>query len=471
MRSAWFRGKLEGRLAMRTRLAWTVGEASWSPWGGLRLGAMKAVAAGPEAHRIPPIVEIAEVRVRPYWKDLLSGRVRIRELRVTGPRAKVPLELLVQLMRSDGRVDTARLGGEGGGATAGPKPDPKPAPAEDGGATKPPPAPERPAAARESPGPGELDREPEVEPSGRLVVEGGELEFYLLSAPEKGLRLAGLRMDVPFSGGEADGLVEAAELRLAGEVLVAPVKLPVGWKEGVIEWPAGEFTWRGLTVQTAGAVRIRGRLLGSLELRVVAPALEPQPVPGWESASFATGPLEMRGRLLGDMIRPVTWRGNLVAGVQGVQLMHPERGEAMIFDQARLVTDLRGGVLQLVDATLKGEQLSLFGNGLMVLDGRIYGVGRVVAAPDLAETIARVAAGSMVSRGYVEAWMAPLGTPDRYYRDVYVRGTIQESEFDLGPDGQWMDGDRTMQLIRMFVTREEAEERLRIEEGEEDGGA
>lgn len=472
MWSGWFRGKIEGQLARHTRLFWTVEEASWSPWGGVRLGRLTAVAAGAEVHTIPPVFEIGELRVQPDWGRLMSGRLRIRELRVTEPRGKFPLELLVQLMKSDGRVDVARLGAatEAAPAPGEGEKDPTPDGRETGKAKNPAgDGTQTPGSAGKLAGGPAPSKEPDPEPEGRFIVERGDLEIYSMAAPEKSLRIRAVSAEVPFSGVASEGWLEAAETTFDGGRLAGPLKVPLRWSSGVLEWPAGEFEWNGLTVQTAGTLRIRGRLAGTIEVRAVAPTLSPRSIPGWESAMFTTGPVDIRARLSGDVLRPVTWQGNLVAGVGGVQFIHRERGESLVFDRARLVTDLRGGVLQLVDGTLAGERLSLFGNGFMVLDGRVYGVARLVAAPDVAEAVTKVVNGTGLAPGNVDSWMSPLVTPDRYYRDVHAQGVWQHGEMDLGPRGEWVDAGLALRLIRMFVTREEAEEIM--QDGSRKGGA
>ena len=109
LQSGWFRGRVGGKLNGITRLSWTVSEASWSPWGGARLGGLKAEAMSSGQGELAPICEIEEIRIQPHWGERLNARLAFREVRVKSPRGKVPMELLLSLMAPDGSADTARI--------------------------------------------------------------------------------------------------------------------------------------------------------------------------------------------------------------------------------------------------------------------------------------------------------------------------------------------------------------------------
>lgn len=464
LQSGWVRGRLAGKLTAQTRLSWTIAKASWSPWGGARLAGLRAEAERTGEIEFPPVFEIAEIRVQPYWRQLLAGSLRIRELRVTSPRGKVPVQLLAQLMVPGGPVGQVRVdmpedqpGAQPQESTPGKQPGPgagkpeetadaqKKAPKSAGGPQKQVPVP-----------PG--GRNEDVELVGRLFIEDGELQIYDLPDPERALVLSGLRAELPISGNEAAGWIETGGVRL-GETSLAPkIRMPVSWERPVLHLAPMEFDWNGLRFRTLAALRVRDRVTGGVEIRGLPSKLEDQSLPGWPSLRVSAEHVEVLARWEGDLVRPGTWTGSLVGAVTGLRAQHTQRGDPVVFEKGFFAAALQGGVVQVPDMRLRGERLSLMGNGLALMDGRAAGVVRVVADPDYAEKLSLVATGSLISRGWTRSWLAPLETPDRYYRDIHLQGRFPTYLVDVGRKREPLEVGQAVRWVAAFVKREQREE-------------
>ena len=284
------------------------------------------------------------------------------------------------------------------------------------------------------------------------------MQLYRLADPEQTIVIGGISGELPFAGGDATGWFEWTGVHLGGSKLVDGMRVPVQWQKPVLRTSPVEMTWNGLKFRALTALRIRGRVTGSVEIRGMPGKLPPMQIPGWPSVAVAAGQVEMLARWQGDLTRPGTWVGNLVGVASEMGARHGDRGEPLAFDSGRVAVDLRGGVLQAPDVRLMGERLSIMGNGIVLMDGRAVAVLRVVADPEYAETLTAVSIGSMISRGWTGSWLAPLDTPDRYYRDIHLQGQFPSYAVDVGRKREEMDLMRAVQWLAAFVKREQREE-------------
>ena len=467
MQTGWFRGRLAGKLAGKTRLSWTIAKASWSPWGGGCLGGLTAKAVYSGEGTLAPIFEIDEIRVRPYWGALLGGRLEFREIRVKSPRGKVPVELLAQLMQGDGRVDVARMTVPK--QTPEEENGPRKRPGEEQPGEEPKEKPDQSGDRQASHGkkkPGEGAEPPPSSPPasvrrekpGHLVVEDGELHVYTMSHREQPFVVAGIAGEMPFAGEDAAGWFETSGVRYGDHGLVGALRIPVAWQKPVLRLSPVEMRWNGLRVRALAALRVRGRVTGSVEIRGLPGPLKPVNLPGWPAVGISAEEVELLARWQGELTRPASWVGNLVAVGSELRGHHADRGEALVFGKGQVVVDLRGGVVQVADARLMGERLSVMGNGLGLMDGRAAAVVRVVADPEYSGKMTEVAIGSFLSAGWTSSWLAPMETPDRYYRDIHLQGGFPTYVVDIGRNREQLDVRRAWQLAVAFVKREQREE-------------
>lgn len=141
----------------------------------------------------------------------------------------------------------------------------------------------------------------------------------------------------------------------------------------------------------------------------------------------------------------------------GLRVRQKNRGEDLQFEVARLTGMMLGGTLQVSDARILSERLSFLGNGVILPDGRVLGVMRVVADREYAEAITKVAVGSFIAGGWTRSWLHPLITPDRHYRDIKVRGTTSKATVDVGKKGEELEVNQAWERMVAFV-KEEVEE-------------
>ena len=73
---------------------------TWSPWNGLTVNRPRVFLPG-EAEQ--SIVSVTDINIRPYWKPLLKGKLRLRDVTVNEPRVELSLEMLAALP-GDGEV-------------------------------------------------------------------------------------------------------------------------------------------------------------------------------------------------------------------------------------------------------------------------------------------------------------------------------------------------------------------------------
>ena len=119
-----------------------------------------------------------------------------------------------------------------------------------------------------------------------------------------------------------------------------------------------------------------------------------------------------------------------------------------------MTATLDGGSLRVGDLRLVGERLSFLGNGLVLSDGRMVAVLRVVADPENAGTITRIANGALLTGGWTRAWLLPLETGDRRFRDINLVGTVQKATVDVGRRGESVPVELALERMAAFIKRE-----------------
>ncbi len=172
--------------------------------------------------------------------------------------------------------------------------------------------------------------------------------------------------------------------------------------------------------------------------------------------------LSLRGALRGTLTLPSSWKGDLSINAIGVSARHGRTKQGVLFDEGRMMAVVRGGRFNLLDARLQSERLSLLGNGVLLPDGQLGAVMRVVADQDYASTLTRLAMGALWTGGWTRSWLKPMETPDRYYRDVVLEGTVNKAKINVGRKGEKMNLEQAWNQMLAFLKKEnfENEERM-----------
>lgn len=480
----------EKELRKRTRLNWSVAGGSWTPWSGVTLRGMRAELEVQEGVLIPPVLEVEELQVLPYWRSLFQRRPQFREVMVKEPKGNVPIQLIALMAPAqvgtqgvaDEREEVPKL------AQADPDPPKKPEkdpikPEKEKPDSKPKPKPSQERKKKEKKNPEkkkkpsegekkkpkeknekrkvEQEKVPESLPS-RIKVRGGEFVIYSIGKLEKGVRLSGVEMDVPIGGPAAQGAVSLGKVDLGGSLEMEPLgqKLEVEWKEPFLIWPRQSLSWQGLEVFFGGRLQQRGGGLFTAEVQVKPGKMDTLSFPRQNGLEVKVA--EVRAgvaRCRGSLSHPGTWRGEVAVDVRGVQFGKGNQQLGPEFDVGQLVGVCRQGVLNIADARLRSEQFSLMGNGLGTANGKAWAVMRIVASPEYARMLNRVAVGSKISHGWTRSWLSPFGTPDRLFRDLHVEGSVDQLMVDVGKKGQWVEVRTVLDMLRSFQAHEEVENR------------
>ncbi len=311
---------------------------------------------------------------------------------------------------------------------------------------------------------GEGDRREKPAPAEKrlrrpLRVRLGEAEVavYSVSCPEKLLRVVGISGDLPVAGEEAWGWVSSSAVRWGRARVAGGWDATFRWKAPFLWLEACSIEWGGIEARARGSLNLAGAPLFVLD--VVVPPGRPAPLKAEAVGGVEVGVerLEGRARLGGRLMHPPAWQGELMVQGGGVNVGWRGEGRPLRFERGWIAAGMVGGNVRIADARLLGESLSVLGNGYVFADHRAMGVARVVAAPDVAEALTRAASRLWTIRRSERPWLAPLGTPDRRYRDFHVGGTIEDAKLELGAEEDWIPVDLAWDRMRSQVVGKAAE--------------
>ena len=438
----WFEQKLE----RRSDFEWNIGSLSWTPWTGIQI---RDVTAGIRNQEIGMTVRAlcrVDVDVQVYWDALPKGELELREIRIRRGTIAIPMELLALLPGEEtpGKATTA-------------SPEPLPEPGGEKSETGPKPGGKKSGS--------QSVRAPERSrpPAGRrsmVILDRCEIGVYSSKGKGKGgFVLHNLRGKVPLQGEDAPGWIECDGLTLGGRVLSGAWRNRIEWHRPFLRLAPTEFDWEGLSVRSEGSIRMRGtpRFLVKIEVPVGPMRMNSVPMAPWSEMGVEAGRVHMQGSLGGTLTSLNSWRGNLELEASGLGLTHAGWGDKVEFEHGKLTASMRGGTFQVIDGRLHSEQLSFLGNGMIVPDGRVRGVLRVVADQDRAATITRFAVGAMLTGGWTRSWLAPLVTSDRHYRDFQLQGTLDRAVVDVGRKGEDMEVSQAWNRMMAFLKNETEE--------------
>lgn len=451
---------LEGELKKRTRLEWSMASATWSPWGGIRLREVVAELPSQLEEKIAPVVRVQRVEVYPYWSTVFQKRPEFREVVVEKPEGNIPIELISLLLAEKGQSKQAEPI-----LPTLPKPKDPVVPVEPNKKDEKKPN----DKVSEKPKPQKVEQqgspavEEKVEKSlpSRIIVRNGRCRFYSMAAGQTDLLIEGFTLDLPISGPEAEGVVTSKSVSFSGQQVLGTISHVARWKEPYLDFPAQETEWQGLKFLYGGRLQLKGGTRYSVALQGQPGKMQDFELSEWTGGRVGIEQVKtFLVRSDGDLRRPGTWRADVLADVRGVNLVQKDRNLGHRFDLGQFVAVFRQGSLQIADMRLRSERLSLLGNGIVRADGHLWSVLRVVADPEISEMMTRVAVGSHLSRGWMSKWMRPMGTPDRYYRDLHFQGRLPQVFVDVGKKGEFLELREIAQLLRSFVRGEAKEEAM-----------
>ena len=437
---------VERKLERRSGFEWNIGSLSWTPWTGIQIRDATAELRNRESGMTDRPLCRVDVDVQIYWDTLLTGVVGLRELRLRQGTIAIPVELLALLPGEEVPEKKSTPSPERSLKPEGAKRDPGSQP--------------RKKQSESHPARGRKDDRPPANRPFRIIIDRCEVGIYSNKDQGKGgFILQNLRGELPLQGEDAPGWIECDGLALGGQVLGDPWQSRVEWRRPLLLFPSTEFEWEGLLVRSEGSIRMRGtpRFLIKIEAPAGPVRMSRLPMAVWSGMEVEAARVHMQGSLGGTLTSLASWRGDLKVNASRLGLTHMGRGDKMEFEHGSLTASLRSGALQVIDTRLQSEQLSFLGNGVIVPDGRVRGVLRVVADHDHAAVLTRFAVGAMLTGGWTRSWLTPLETPDRYYRDIQLQGTLDRAVVDVGRKGEELEVSQVWNRMVAFVKNETEE--------------
>ncbi len=446
LQTRWCRGWLEGKLERRSRFDWTVASLSWTPWTGIQLRDITVRPRGRDRHLASRVLCRADIDTGIYWSSLLRGKVVLREVCFRRAELAIPLELLALLPEEETvpqkgpRIARRVPESEGPKRAPGVKTDGKNE--------------ARPRVTAPA------NKEVIIPRPFRVIIERCKVELYSSRDQGKsGLVLRGLRADLPLQGENSPGWIRCDGFDFGGHDIGGSWRGQVEWRSPVLAMPPTEFLWEGLPIRVEGSLQMVGspRFLVTMEVPDGPVRMRRLPMVPWSQASLEAESVRMQGNLGGALTSLGSWRGSLVIKASGLALTGAGKEKQVGFEEGRLKAGMRNGSFQVLDARLHSEELSFLGNGVLVPDGRLRGVIRVVADQDNASVITRFANGAMWTGGWTRSWLSPLETPDRYYRDLELKGTVNGAVMNAGRHGENLEVSKAWKQMVSFVRNEERE--------------
>lgn len=454
----WGRGWVETKLTERTGLEWRVKAVSWSPWNGVTVAGVRALQ--PEALRgiaDKPLVDAERIRVRPYWSQLVRGRVRVRELRVENPRLFVSVEMLAALAAEAARDQPPVRPGV---------PHPPAPPVIAAHPARPPgePAPPKPSEPEthggKQPRPPSVATEKQRPPAGlplRLVVTGASLRVVVAAKGVDLLDADGVDLDLPVFGEDAEGLLTLGEVRIPGIEPLNNVRQPIAWKRPYFE----------IAEQTVDIDGVRVRYVAQLAMVRGAPFLvdavvDPQPlrhVSVLDRLAVDLKAENIAGKMkaTGHLAMPGSWRINAIALARGGSVAEKHSGHRIAFDEFSVPAVFQAGTLSWRSFRFIGEDVSILGNGSVSLHSGVDAVTRLIVSPEIADVLGQALVGAHIVKSGIP-WWRDLATPDRKYRDVHLTGPLTEPLVDVGARHEqltlWQTLVATLQFIRVEMKEE-----------------
>ena len=440
------KGKLEKRLRNRSGVSWEIGSLSWTPWTGVQV--RKVVVEGTAAgggSSVHPLCR-AELDIKLHWGSLLRGALDLREVRVRSGQIAIPMELLFLLGDEENQSKAMAS-----------KPSPVPVPPVERQES------ERKTANKKQKARPSLERKKAslaAASSFRVIIDQCDIEVYSNEADgNPALKLRNLSGELPLGGKDSSGLIRCEGLSVGSRFFKMDWASSVEWQHPSLKLPPAEVVWNGFTIRSEGVLQMLGTPRFAVRIDIPAgdrPSNEIA-LPSGVGVKLGAKRLSLRGALSGSLTLLSSWRGDLAVDARGISLGRDGTNQDVLFSEGRMMAVVRGGRFNVLDARLQSERLSLLGNGVLLPNGQLGGVMRIVADQDYASTLTRFAIGALWTGGWTRSWLMPMETPDRYYRDIVLEGTVNQAKVNVGRKGERMDLEQAWSRMLAFLRKEALE--------------
>ncbi|MBC8126216.1 MAG: hypothetical protein H8M99_03575 [Gloeobacteraceae cyanobacterium ES-bin-144] len=389
-----------------------VGSATLSPWSGLILHHVDLLHPPPFRQTLTePFAHIQTIRLTPVWLSWLRGKRELQSIELDSPNIVLPIELFASLARSQPQAP--------------PAPPPVVAPQPPAASPTPAPTPPPPStpASNTPPAPPSIT----LPPTGWLHVKNASVTLIAAQSQTQWAKISILSGSIPISGSPAESVLNIGKVVFKDQDPLTNIRAELSWQAPVLSLKPLTSKIEGLEL-TMGA---KIGMLSGLPLQIET-LLPRQPLPAFPLASRGSAKADaitVNARFIGLLLAPSTWQGDLITEFSAPSIVID--GHDAKFDRGRTITILRGGMLSCVDARFIGDDLSFLGNATLLADGRVAGVLRMVAPPEVASTLA--------SRVFPKIpqppSLTPLSTPQRSAFDLQAFGNLNQLFLRLGNDG------------------------------------
>lgn len=378
----------------------------------------------------------------------------IKEIEVTRPQVKLEAEDLIAVLKNTLKKQK-------------PPAPPKPVKRPPSGEKKPPSASqekERPAPPKEPVKRPPPSSKPSLKTSGskkkepsspRITVREGSMELTYKAFPGKKVLLSGISLKTsPEKKGE--GLLSFKALDLPGLEIPLGLEIPIEVKGRRISLPSQKHTVNGAQLNLSGAFLGRApyafKFKGNAELPVLEGFTHPR-VPQL-STSVKEGKLAFQA--WGNLRSPQSIQCDLLGSTGEIKLNFTGRG-VKSFNSQRIEVGVENGQLRIPSYELRSHDLNLMGNGIFTLSQKGIAVLRMISDKSWERQYFLLTNGLRLGRPAIT--MYELDTPDRYYKDFFIRLSPERGiEYQFQNQEKWYPLEILTTRLRDFTVTELAEE-------------
>ncbi|WP_346188997.1 hypothetical protein [Rubritalea halochordaticola] len=431
LNSQWGRDKIASKLEQRTGYAWKIETANWTPDGKVHVYDAVADLDG-------GIMRVAQVDITPNVDEVVDGRLVFEELSIRQPELDVSVQWLREQVEKRAR-DTSSVKPQENVEPRPPvqprppvvvAPPVKPTPVDKEGADQreagkvvPPAQPSqkpegKPKSVRVQPTP--IIR---VFPEAWVVVEGAKIT---LRDGEKVLLESGpINAKIPLGGDGKQGFVRCEMAKLFDREYQTKIDVPLVWKKDRMVINGEDLTFLGVHCRSQGEIKRVGQEFVMM-MKLVIPDQEWTYDEELEGVHFTGNAKHLAGTAIleGRLLKPVQWRGLCKIIARETELQEHHRNSVAHFDHLLLESALMHGRLQIYQLEAVSDEVALLGNGVLQMDGYMYGVMRLLTSPGKAAWVDSLSEGAKLFPNKHYGVMTWFQNRDRKHVDVQVDGML-----------------------------------------------
>lgn len=458
LESSWGTDIAEGELEARTGMDWEVHGMSWSPWGGVNI--KEAVMLQPEELREDidqPLLEVQRITVQPYWRQLLRGEMKLREVSVDSPQITVAVEMLAALTSNVSRPRVAQASQKSVVEQPKVQPTTPKHPRPQSANNKKPKPKKKPVVSPQ-------DTQPERPAAGlplRVLVKNASVNVLSVVKDLELLGSSGVDLNLPLAGEDTEGMIHISELNIPGVETIRDVEQVVVWKRPYLEMEEQIFELGGVKLRGITQLGVLRGFPFLIDLVIDPQELESLSLLDRVALDVKSDQLAGRARASGSLVNPLSWKSSMLVQSSGFSVLEKHGGRQLHFDELFIPAVFQVGTLNWSSARVIGEDISFLGNGRLSIQDGITSVTRLVAEPELARTLQEAMIGAHLTGHHV--WWEDLETPDRKYRDIHIMGPLTEPSIDLGPKHVDFPLWQTLSAVIHFIREEMKEEGITLQ--------